>query len=60
MWFGPENVPKEMLLPGLKFHRHTKVGSGVTLQEETLRKKFLRNLFLQFTNLFENICSAKI
>ena len=60
MWFGPENVPKEMLLTGIKFHRNTTIGSGVILQEETLRKKILRNLFLQFPNLFANIRSAKI
>ena len=29
MWFGPENIPKEILLTETKFHLNTSSGSGV-------------------------------
>ena len=45
MWFQPENVPKEILLTGPKFHLNTTSGSGVNLREET----FAKEIFAEFT-----------
>lgn len=43
LWFGSENVPKEMLLTGSKFHINTTSGSGVTLKEKTFAKEIFED-----------------